>query len=97
MPDVYKQLLSQSRTLDVHTQDYNGDIATVPLVTQGSLWPSRGLRSGAQAHRMKPSKTYSGKNPDVGDTISAWKTKLWIRSDSLQVPDTVGELTDHVR
>ena len=35
MPDVYKQLLSQSRTLDVHTQDYNGDIVTVPLVTQG--------------------------------------------------------------
>jgi hypothetical protein len=27
--------LSQSRTLDVHTQDYNGDISTVPLVTQG--------------------------------------------------------------
>jgi hypothetical protein len=29
------QDLSQNRTLDVHTQDYNGDIFTVPLVTQG--------------------------------------------------------------
>jgi len=27
--------LGQGRTLDVHAQDYNGDIHTVPMVTQG--------------------------------------------------------------